>query len=139
MRELEGALNSLLYYSVNVKKSQHVTFNDALESLGGANRPSSKSDTITEATIINEVADYYRLTPSQLTGKIRISQISWARHVAMYLIREILDTPFIKIGTIFSGAHHTTVMSAVEKIDQKYRHDATVKQAIDEIKKHLGH
>lgn len=139
VRELEGALNSLLYYSVNIKKSQHVTFNDALDSLGGANRPSSKSDTITEATIINEVADYYRLTPSQLTGKIRISQISWARHVAMYLIREILDTPFIKIGTIFSGAHHTTVMSAVEKIDQKYRHDATVKQAIDEIKKHLGH
>lgn len=138
IRELEGALNSLLYHVVNEKKSQHISFDVAFESVRGSNKPTNANDSMSEARIVNVVADYYNLTPSQLTGKIRISQISWARHVAMYLIRLIMDVPFASIGALFSGAHHTTVMSAVEKIEYKYKHDITVKQAIDEIKKRLG-
>jgi chromosomal replication initiator protein len=92
---------------------------------------------LTENRIIHTVADYYNLTTQQLTGRIRTNQIAMARHIAMYLIRTILDTPFLKIGSLFGGKDHSTVMNAVKKVEKTLKLDTTFASAVDQLEKRL--
>ena len=74
---------------------------------------------------------------SQLTGKIRTGQVALARHIAMYLIRTEFDTPFDKIGKLFGGKDHSSVMSAIKKVENMLKTDSEVNDAIEELKKRL--
>ena len=80
------------------------------------------------------VADYYKISTSQLSASIRVSNISNARHIAMYLCRTLLDVPFIKIGEEFGGRDHSTVINACEKVEKLLKNDPNFKQAIDVLK-----
>ena len=55
---------------------------------------------LNEQRIIAVVADYYNKTPSQITSTSRQGDLVFARHIAMYLIRKMLDTPYTKIGMV---------------------------------------
>ena len=79
----------------------------------------------------------YNLTSSQLTGKIRTGQIALARHIAMYLIRIKLDVPLKKIGDMFGGKDHTTVMSGISKVEKELKTNDTLKAAVEELEKRL--
>lgn len=137
VRELEGALNRLIFYTVSLKQSEHITMDVAAEAVQTLIGGKSMASQLNEQKIINVVADYYNLTPSQLTGRIRTGQIALARHIAMYLIRNTLDVPLKKIGDMFGGKDHTTVMSGIQKVDKELKTDENLRTAIDELKKRL--
>lgn len=134
VRDLEGALNRLIFYTIiNLNHEERITLDDAVEAIGSITGNKSIGDEINENKIINVVADYYNLVPSQLTGKIRTGQIALARHIAMYLIRNNLDVSLQKIGIIFGGKDHTTVMSAISKVDKELKTDESLRTAVDEL------
>lgn len=137
VRELEGALNRLIFYVVSLKQTDKITMDVAVEAVQSLTGGKAIASQLNEQKIINVVADYYNLTPSQLTGKIRTGQIALARHIAMYLIRITLDVPLKKIGDMFGGKDHTTVMSAISKVDKGLKTDIDLKTAIDELQKRL--
>lgn len=137
VRELEGALNRLIFYVINLKQTNHITMDVAAEAIQNLIGGKNVATQLNEQKVINVVADYYNLTPSQLTGKIRTGQIALARHVAMYLIRTILDVPLKKIGQTFGGKDHTTVMSAISKVENELKTDEKLQEAIEELKKRL--
>lgn len=137
VRELEGALNRLIFYVVSLKQTDKISMDVAMEAVQSLTGGKSLSSTLNEQKIINVVSDYYNLTPSQLTGRIRTGQIALARHIAMYLIRITLDIPLKKIGDMFGGKDHTTVMSAVQKVDNGLKTDTELKSAIEELQKRI--
>jgi chromosomal replication initiator protein len=137
VRELEGALNRLLFYVINIKQAKHINMDLAIESVQPLIGNQSLKSTINENRIVSTVADYYNLTSTQLTGKIRTSQIALARHIAMYLIRSMMDMPYLKIGMLFGGKDHSTVMNAVSKVEKTLKIDMTLVQAIDQLQKRL--
>lgn len=137
VRELEGALNRLIFYVVSLKQTDKISMDVAMEAVQSLTGGKSLSSTLNEQKIINVVSDYYNLTPSQLTGRIRTGQIALARHIAMYLIRITLDIPLKKIGDIFGGKDHTTVMSAIQKVDNGLKTDTELKSAIEELRKRI--
>lgn len=137
VRELEGALNRLIFYVVSLKQTDKISMDVAMEAVQSLTGGKSLSSTLNEQKIINVVSDYYNLTPSQLTGRIRTGQIALARHIAMYLIRITLDIPLKKIGDMFGGKDHTTVMSAVQKVDNGLKTDTKLKSAIEELQKRI--
>ena len=137
IRELEGALGKLIFYAVQIKQSSHITMDIAAEAVASLMGSKTLSSQLNEQKVINVVADYYNLTPSQLTGKIRTGQIALARHIAMYLIRNTLDIPLKKIGDMFGGKDHTTIMSAVTKVDKMLKTDKELQTAIEELQKRL--
>lgn len=137
VRELEGAFNRLLFYTINIKPTAHIDMGVAIESVQSLIDVKDTKTKLSETKIINVVADYYNLTPSQLTGKIRTNQIAMARHIAMYLIRSMLDVSLTKVGMVFGGKDHTTVMNAVEKVDKALKTDTFLQTAIDDLKKRL--
>ena len=73
----------------------------------------------------------------QLSSKVRTAQIAMARHIAMYLIRMLLDVPFVKIGQFFGGRDHATVMTAVTKVDNELKTNKGMQEAIEELKNRL--
>ena len=138
VRELEGSLQRLLFYTINIKPTKHITIEIASEAVQGLITVQESKTKLTEQKIIQTVADYYSLTPAQLTGKIRTSQIALARHIAMYLDKALLDTPFTKIGQAFGGKDHATVMKAVEKIEKTLKLDTALQKAVTDLKTKLG-
>ena len=138
VRELEGALTRLLFYTINMKPTHRITMDTAsaaIRSLASIGEDKSK---LSEKKIIQVVADYYSLTPSQVTGKIRTSRIAMARHIAMYLDRTLLNTPLIKIGETFGGKDHATVINGVRKVENSLKTDPDMMTAISDLKSKLG-
>ena len=138
VRELEGALNRLIFCIIQRGDTKRITMDVASEAVSSLVGGKQIATEINEQKIINIVADYYNLTASHLTGKIRTGQIAIARHIAMYLVREILDVPFKKIGAAFGGKDHTTVMSAIAKVERELKTDEKLKQVVDELKQRIG-
>ena len=136
IRQLEGALNRLMFYAESFKKqSKIIDLSIAQEALRGlVVTPVQQTDTLTVEKIKMTVADYYKLSTSQLSSSVRVSNISNARHIAMYLCRTLLDTPFIKIGDEFGGRDHSTVINACEKVEKLLKTDPNFKQAVEDIK-----
>ena len=137
IRELEGALNKLIFYTINTKSCDRITMEVVLDSLGTMGKYLDAKSKLDATRIVNTVADFYNISPSQLIGKNRISQITLARHIAMYLMRNMLDIPLTKIGAVFSNAHHTTVLNGVEKVDKLLKSQPEMKETITKLKQRL--
>lgn len=137
VRELEGAFDRLLFYTVNIVPTKHITLKIAMDSVRSLIDIRDEEARLSEERIINTVAEYYNIPAREITGKIRTSQIALARHISMYLIRTLLDVPFVKIGQIFGGKDHATVMSGVQKVEKGMKVDADLKKAVTELTERL--
>jgi chromosomal replication initiator protein len=136
-RELNGAFLKLLFYTVNIHPTKHIDLGVVVESVRGLIDTQDDKTKLSEEKIINTVADFYNLAPYQLTGKIRTSQIAMARHIAMYLIRTMLDVPFTKIGDTFGGKDHATVMNGVSKVENALKEDKDLQKAVATLQSRL--
>ncbi|MCD7948736.1 MAG: chromosomal replication initiator protein DnaA [Erysipelotrichaceae bacterium] len=138
VRELEGSLKRLLFYKLISPEDKDVIDLDfALEAFRDSYIPEQKKE-LTVESIKQCVADYYNLTVKQINSKSRTSSITMARHIAIYLVRELInDISFIQIGQEFGGRDHSTVMKAHNKVQNKIKTDKNYQQAIEEIKKKL--
>ena len=83
--------------------------------------------------IINAVATYYKITPDDLYGQSRIAAIALARQIAMYICREQTNLSLPKIGQLFGGRDHTTVMYAQKKITEYMNERRYVYNQVSEI------
>lgn len=136
VRELEGALNRVIFHTINMKHLDRIDLVTVKESVSSILK-TKKHQELTESHIISTVADYYNMTDSQITSKVRTSQIALARRIAMYLCRELLNTPYQKIGSLFGGRDHSTVISSVIKVETELKTDVQLMSAISSIKKML--
>ncbi len=132
VRSLEGCINRLLFMTINTSEQEHIDLPLAMK-IFKAQVKNTSSNEITPSKIKKEVADYYGLTKQQLISKTRTSNISNARHIAMYLCRKFIDMPFVKIGEEFGKRDHSTVMNACDKVEKKIKKDILYKQAVTEI------
>jgi chromosomal replication initiator protein len=135
VRQLEGALNRVLFYAIEFQKDDgKIRFDTATNALRGQVLVSDKSG-ITVRKIIKCVSEYYGLTKQQLTSKTRTKNISTARQIAMFMCRKLLDLPYIKIGEEFGGRDHSTVMSSCEKVEKQSKESGPYLQALNKIEK----
>ena len=135
VRELEQAVHRLIFYATEIKEVNYITIDIAIEAIGSIKGGNDIASQLTEQKIISVVADYYNLSPSQLTSKTRTEQVALARHISMYLIRKHLDIPLKRIGQIFGGKDHTTVMAGIDKVEKGLKTDPQMQQAIEELER----
>ena len=133
IRELEGAMNRMRSFSEIMNNKIDLDFAKIV--LKDIYRDTDKA--IAPERIRSTVASYYDIKVSDLDSKRRTAEIALARQVAMYLCRESTDFSFSKIGEIFGGRDHSTVMSNCNKIQTLYQEDELIKYDIDEINKKL--
>ena len=115
IREIEGAYNKIVAYTslmdmpITVETAQKV-----LADMGN----DVKTKQITFEGIIKVVADHYNVKEEELFNKKRTQNIAFPRQIAMYLCRELADLSYPRIGELFGGRDHTTVIHAYEKISK---------------------
>ncbi|MEU8573892.1 chromosomal replication initiator protein DnaA [Streptomyces asoensis] len=115
IRELEGALIRVTAFaSLNRQPVDLGLTEIVLKDLIPGGEDSAPE--ITSTAIMGATADYFGLTIEDLCGTSRGRALVTARQIAMYLCRELTDLSLPKIGALFGGRDHTTVMHADRKI-----------------------
>jgi chromosomal replication initiator protein len=116
IRELEGALIRVTAFASLNRQGVDISLAEiVLKDLIPADSQSD-SPQITAATIMGQTAAYFGLSIEDLCGTSRSRVLVTARHIAMYLCRELTDMSLPKIGAQFGGRDHTTVINADRKI-----------------------
>ncbi len=92
---------------------------------------------ITVEKIIVEVADVYGVTPEDIRSSKRSSQISTARKVAIYVVREITQMPLQAIGTEFGGRDHSTIVYSISNVEAGMKRDEHLKQLVEDTIKNI--
>ncbi len=134
IRELEGSLNRVLAKSrlggqpLSLELAQ-----EALSEMLSVKDPRR----ITIDLITAVVAEYYNVTMDDIKSKKRNREISVPRQTAMYLCRELNGASLPRIGQEFGGRDHTTVMHAVEKLENDISHDPEVRRTVEDLKKRI--
>jgi len=128
IRQLNGAYNTISSY-VTLANGE-LTLDEIKKILKPMLSPNEKKY-LTPEIIINAVSKYYDMTPDKLTSKLRSADVSNARNVAMYICRDYLELKYEKIGELFGGRKHTTVIHGCSNVDE----DDKLKAEAEEIVK----
>ena len=136
VRQLEGALNKLLFTAISFNNTNSITMSDAIDSFKLIGIPGEKKQLSIEKIKI-VVAEYYNISPNELSSKIRTSKITMARHIAMYLCRSLLSSSLSQIGNEFGGRDHTTVINGIEKVEKLCKNNEDYLIAVTELKSRL--
>ncbi len=130
IRELKGAITMIIYrYSFS---GNSVDKDELKKTL--LNHFTSIKTNLTVEDIQKVVEDYYKITHSELLGKSRSKHIAYARQIAFYLCRTILDVPYVELGNKFNK-DHSTVLYAVNKIEQELLKNRSLEEEIELLKK----
>jgi chromosomal replication initiator protein len=133
VRELEGALLRLAARASF--HGQMISVEVAREAL--AKLIATAPTGLTIETIQREVAAYFDVKLHDLKGPKRHRAIAHPRMVAMYLARKLTNMSFPEIGSRFGGKDHSTVISAVRKIERLCTEDPTVRSVVGTLEGHL--
>lgn len=134
IRELEGALIRIMAYaSLN---NQNITMDLATEALKDI-FPNGRPKQITMELIQEIVSSYFKIKVDDLIAKKRTRNVTYPRQIAMYLCRELTDTSLPRIGEVFGGRDHTTVIHAHDKITRERNEDDKLSNTIKELIKKI--
>jgi chromosomal replication initiator protein len=94
----------------------------------------SRSKSISPKDIIEIVAKFYNISSKEITSNSRRQELVVPRQIAVYLIREELNTSYPTIGNELGGRDHTTAMHAYNKISEQKEKNERLNQEINSIK-----
>ncbi len=134
-RALEGFLMRLITESL--RKGEPISPSMVQSLLGEKKDEKELRKNIKPEEILEKVCLYFDLKLNTLKGQKRKQEIVVPRQIAMYLLKTELKLPFIKIGEIFGGKDHTTVMYAVEKIGKQMTISESLRLDINTIHKNI--
>lgn len=134
IREIEGVYTKIVAYSslMDVPVTLEIT-KKILDDMGNIVQVKQ----ITFESITQAVAEHYRIKLDELFNKKRTQNIAYPRQVAMYLCRELADMSYPRIGELFGGRDHTTVIHAYEKISNKSKEDSKLQKDLNTLKEIL--
>jgi chromosomal replication initiator protein len=134
VRELEGALIRLAAKASLTGRPINVEFVQTEMALVSPRRP----DVMSVEDIQRAVCSHFRLSNSELLSKDRHKSVAFARQVAMYLCRQRLKCSFPELGRAFGNRDHTTVMSAVRRVEALRARDPQVNAHLEAIEQKLA-
>ena len=135
VRELEGALNKLLAYNNLVHIP--ITMDIAEKELSNIITP-DKPREITPQLIIEVVSEHYHISVDQMISKTRSSDVAKPRQIAMYLCKNMTESPLDTIGSLLGGRDHSTIIHGIKKVTEEYEKNETTRNMIETIKKKIN-
>lgn len=137
IRELEGCLRRVLAYADI--SNEDVTLELAKDALSSiiSNKQSNDSNDQYE-NVKSIICDFYNISVSDIVGKKRTSNIVVPRQLCMYILRNKYDLPYTKIGELMGHKDHSTVMTAVSKIDNELNSNSDLKLSYEAVIKKLS-
>ena len=133
VRDMEGALHKLIAYADLINKP--VTMEIAQRELKDI-FSDPKQGNMSMDIIQRMVAEDFHLTPNDLKGKKKNSAFVRARHIAIFLCRELTEYSLTEIGQAF-GRDHTTILYSCSKIEEESRSDTNLYSTLEKLKRKI--
>jgi chromosomal replication initiator protein len=135
VRALEGALIRVVAYaSLKDEPATPALVRHVLHRLG--------ENTVADACGIGEILDAaaqeFGVERKALLARDRRPAVATARHVAMFLARELTQHSLPEIGRGVGGRNHTTVLHAVNRVSAAMHTDDSVRNAVHNLRRRLG-
>jgi chromosomal replication initiator protein len=137
VRELEGAIIKLLAYSSLTHQEitpalAQTALRDVLRRRSEQLHPVHSPERIREL-----VALRWRVRPDALASKRRTKDVTVPRQVAMYLIKETLGISLARIGALFGGRDHSTVIHSIRKVEEEMEKNPVFRSQVDAARREL--
>lgn len=133
VRELEGALTRV--HAMSSLQSKPITLELTQTALKPLFQP--KTVALSVDDIKRAVADHFGIKVSEMVSKRRTKNLSFPRHIAMYLCRKHTTYSYPEIGAHFGGRDHSSVIHAANVVSTKVGSDQQVKALVAEIERRL--
>ena len=92
---------------------------------------------LTVEKIIDEVARTFGATAEDIRSSKRSANISNARQIAIYVVREITQLPMTSIGEEFGGRDHSTIVYAIQQVEKNCAKNPKTKATVEDIIKNI--
>ena len=132
IRELEGSLMTAFQHARLLRVP--ITVDVAQEALGGDANSGGGAEFISAKQTLETTAEFYGVSASKMKSKLRTQHVANARHMAMYLCRQLTDHSLMEIGREFGGRDHSTVHSACKKIENEAQENPGTAETIERLK-----
>jgi len=127
IRELEGALiRAVAYVSISGLPM-------TVENIAPVLNPPSDQVEASPESVIKAVSEMFNVSIEDLKSSSRRREISVARQIGMFLMRQHTDLSLPKVGEVFGGKDHTTVMYSCEKISQLKETDVELARSLRQL------
>ena len=130
VRQIEGVVNKIMAFQelMGAQVDVETTIRAVRDILRAKENFLPSAD-----TVIQEVARFYELDAAALQGQSQNKEISTARNVAMYIIREMTQLSLAEIGQQFGGRHHSTVLNSINRVEKMMKTQPELMEIIRDI------
>ena len=135
VRDLEGILASLLAHSTLTDKEIDLALAEQVVSRIVAIQPRL----ITVDDVINKVAKHYSVTEKSIVAQNRSREITQARHIAIYLSKQLTGSSLSEIGFKMGRRTHATVLHSITLIKEQMEFDPVLRQHLHQLEAALTH
>ena len=135
VRDLEGILASLLAHSTLTDKEIDVRLAEEVISHIVAIQPKK----ITPGDVIGAVSEHFGLPEKAILSANRSREIAQARHLAIYLTKELTDCSLTEIGFKMGRRTHATVLHSITMIKDQLEFDPALRQTVSKLESELRH
>lgn len=133
LRDMEGVLNSLIFHATLLKKE--IDLELAKEVL--RNIVKEIQSDVSVDFIQKMVAEYFKVDIDSLKAKVKKREIVIPRQLAMYFCKRYTQLTLALIGENFGGRDHSTVIHALESVEDMIKTDPNFKNSVEELSKKL--
>ncbi|NMA80156.1 MAG: chromosomal replication initiator protein DnaA, partial [Clostridiales bacterium] len=134
IRQLEGAVKKIKALKLLAGTHPSVSMaQNVISDILNDNKPLP----VTIDRIITEISRTYNVSPEDIRSNKRSANISTARQISMYVVREITQMSLSSIGEEFGGRDHSTVVYAIGQVEKLMKRDVKAKETIEDIIKNI--
>lgn len=130
VRQLEGAVKKFKAYKL-LENSQPTLA--MAKSIIRDILNNDKPTPVTIEQIVSEVSKTFNVSEKDIKGNSRQAEIAKARHIAIFIVKEITNAPYEEIGKEFSNRNHSTIIHSLRQVKSILEKEPTQKELIDDI------
>ncbi len=133
IRALEGAIRTIIGLAIVKGGGEDITLDLAKDALKDIIKAPAETSRVSIDRIIEKTAAFYCVPVNNVLEKNKRKEVALCRQVAMYISKKLTNHSLKSIGLNFGGRDHTTVIHAVDVVEEQIKNDPNTARDVEAI------